>query len=241
VLGGSKIPWFNLAYVRFVGQKSELFIRELAEHSKIPVINAMTKKYHPLQGITDIFTLLEEWKYFEGTPIHGKQITYFGLGNNNVTHSAMLAASAIGINFLLICPQKKNYLPAEDVLEKALAFSKKSGSQITINDSAKIADTDAVFTDTHAMGDTTAEKIHTKKILAPYVVDNEKTRLFKNPNWIFLHCMPIHVKPDNTDYEEVSQSIADGPHSRIFQEAENRLYAIMALLYCFTQRGFFAI
>lgn len=88
---------------------------------------------------------------------------------------------------------------------------------------------------THALGETEAEKQHSKAILAPYRVEEKTVQEFKNPDWIFLHCMPIHVNQEQTDYEEVCQQIVEGPNSKIFQEAENRLYAIMAVLYSLTQ------
>ncbi|NEQ85176.1 MAG: hypothetical protein F6K26_35105 [Moorea sp. SIO2I5] len=235
VLSGSQLPWFHLGYVRVHGSNGDHFIRKLAKHSTVPIINAMTKTFHPLQGLTDIFTLLEEWQYFEGQSIGGRQITWFGMGNNNVTHSVMLAASAVGIDFLLMCPEKEDCFPPSEVLQKIKTFSEHSGSTIMINNPAKIVNTDAVFADTHSLGDTSEEKLRSKEILAPYRVDEEKVQEIENPDWVFLHCMPIHLTQDETDYEEVSQKIADGAHSRIFPEAENRLYAIMAVLHSLTK------
>ena len=145
----------------------------------------------------------------------------------------MMVASAVGINFTLISPDGEIFKPADDVVERAREFARESGSELNFvnspDDIEFSCNTDVVITDTHALGDSKDEKEFFLKKLNPYRLTLNKTRSF-NDDWIFLHCMPIHYDDELADYVEVDKLIADGKNSRIFRAAENRLYAIMAVL-----------
>ncbi|MBP9816225.1 ornithine carbamoyltransferase [Candidatus Woesebacteria bacterium] len=193
-------------------------VEELAAHSKVPVINALSDLEHPCQILADLLTIQE----VKGT-LQGLTITFLGDGNNNVTHTMALAAGMLGIHFRVGAPE--GYFMDKDVVVKAKKFAAETGGSITesANPEDMIKDADVVVTDTWvSMGDE-AEKAERLRIFPPYQVSEAMMKLAK-PDAIFMHCLPAYRD------KEVAASVLDGPQSVAYQEAENRLHAQKGLI-----------
>ena len=184
-------------------------VQELALHSDVPVINALTDDEHPCQILADLITIYEHKKSFD------LKIAYFGDGNN-VAASLAIAADILGIECVIASPN--NYMVDESIRNR-------TKSVIYTDDVEKAAkNASAVYTDTWiSMGE---EDQYEKKLkyFADYQVNKKLTSLCKD-DYIFLHCLPAYRG------KEVTEDIIDGEHSVIFDEAENRMHAQKALLY----------
>lgn len=196
---------------------SDQMVQELAAEASIPVINGLTDNHHPCQILADFQTIYEE----KGDLTKIK-LAYVGDGNN-MAHSFLLGGSLLGMDITVASP--KGYEPQQEIVEQALANAEKSGSLITVTNDPTIAvrNADVVVTDVWAsMGDESEQEVR-KELFKPYQVNNRLAVLAKK-DFIFLHCLPAHRG------EEVTADIIDGPHSVIYQEAENRLHAQKALM-----------
>lgn len=189
----------------------------LAGNAQIPVINGLSDLEHPCQALADFQTITEHKGSFQGL-----KLAFIGDGNN-VANSLMLLAAKVGTDFSIGCP--KGFEPDQKIWQKALDAAQKSGAKLTItNDPLEAAlDADVVYTDVWiSMGQ---ESEGDEKILAfkDFQV-NANTLSYAKPNSIFMHCLPAHRG------EEVASSVIDGPHSVVYDQAENRLHAQKAIL-----------
>ncbi|MFJ5758463.1 ornithine carbamoyltransferase [Neobacillus sp. NPDC093182] len=193
-------------------------VKELAEHATVPVINGLTDLHHPTQVMADLLTIQEH----KGK-LAGLKMCYLGDGNNNMAHSLMEGAAKVGMHISIASPP--GYLPDGQITEKAIEAGKLTGSKITITHNPKeaIKDADIVVTDVWTSMGQEAETEKRLKDLADYQVNAELCQNAKK-DYIFLHCLPAHRG------EEVTAEIIDGPHSVVFDEAENRLHAQKAIL-----------
>ncbi len=195
-------------------------VEDLAKFGTIPVINGLTDLMHPCQILADLFTVLE-YK----NKLKGLKMAYIGDGNN-VANSLIQGCAAVGMNISVATP--KGYMCDENIVKEAMKIANSNNSKIILtNDPAEaIKDADAVYTDTWISMGQEAEKENKIKIFMPYQV-NEKLFAYAKKDAIFLHCLPAY-----RGYE-VTDKIIDGPHSVVFDEAENRMHvqkAIMAIL-----------
>jgi ornithine carbamoyltransferase len=200
--------------IRTYGQE---VVEEFARYSSIPVINGLTDLHHPCQIMADLFTIIEHRGSYEGL-----NIAWVGDGNN-MANTWIEAAAIFGFNLTLACPQ--GYTPNKKVLEWALA---RATSNISLTDDPKVAvrDADVVNTDVWASMGQEAEQLARAKAFAGYQVNESLLNLAKG-NCMVLHCLPAHRG------EEISDDVIEGPHSAVWDEAENRLHiqkAIMATL-----------
>jgi len=186
-------------------------LEEFAKYSKVPVINGLTDKYHPVQLMADYLTIMEEG--LDKDLI----VAYIGDGNN-MAHSWLNLAAKLGFELRIATP--KAYQVNKEILEKALEDAKVSGAKIVVGFDPKEAVKDAtvVTTDTWISMGQEAEKNMRIKEFRGFMVDEDLMKL-ANKKAIFLHCLPAY-----RDYE-VSEAVLEGPQSRIFDEAENRLHA----------------
>lgn len=193
-------------------------VEELAEHATVPVINGLTDLHHPTQVMADLLTIQEH----KGK-LAGLKMCYLGDGNNNMAHSLMEGAAKVGMHISIASPT--GYLPDGKITEKAIEFGELTGSKITItnNPVEAIKDADVVVTDVWTSMGQEAETEKRLKDLGAYQVNAELCQHAKK-DYIFLHCLPAHRG------EEVTAEIIDGPHSVVFDEAENRLHAQKAIL-----------
>ncbi|RAL21359.1 ornithine carbamoyltransferase [Thermoflavimicrobium daqui] len=197
-------------------------VEELAKYATIPVINGLTDLYHPCQTLADLLTLKEE----KGD-LSKQKVTYLGDGNN-VLHSLMHGAAAVGMHLAISTPS--GYEPLPKVWEETEKIAEQTGAKITFHYDPieAVQEADAVYTDVWASMGQEEEKEKRKLDFKDYQV-NEALMKHAKPNAIFMHCLPAYRGL------EVSAGIIDGPQSVVFSQAENRLHAQKALLLALLQ------
>lgn len=191
-------------------------VEELAQVATVPVINALTDQHHPCQALADLMTILENKNRLSGI-----NLTFIGDGNN-VCQSLLMAAAKVGINFTAACPS--GYEPDADWVELARQEIRGRHSINITNDPKKAAKgADVLYTDVWTSMGQEKEKSAREEIFSPYQINQELLKLAKQ-NVIVMHCLPAYRG------KEISSEVIDGPHSVIFEQAENRLYVNKALL-----------
>jgi len=192
-------------------------VEELARYSRVPVINGLSDFTHPCQAISDLFTIWEKRGKLEGL-----RLAYVGDGNN-VCNSLLFAATKVGMHIAVASP--KGYEPKPEVVEKARSFAAESGSQVLItNDPVEaVRDADVIYTDVWTSMGQEAEAEIRAKVFPPYQVNSALVARAR-PDAMVMHCLPAHRG------QEITDEVADGPHSIIFDQAENRLHAQKAIL-----------
>lgn len=204
--------------IMFRGFKQET-VDALAKWSGVPVYNGLTDMAHPTQVLADLMTLEEAW----GT-LKGKKLVYCGDGRNNMSHTLMVGAARMGMNFTIASP--KHLFPAQDDVEFCQEIAKQEGVELKMTEDIleAVQGADAIYTDVWAsMGEETLLHLR-RQILAPYQINQQVIEATGNKNVIFLHCLPA-VKG-----EEVTYEVIEGPHSRVWDQAENRKHTIKALM-----------
>lgn len=193
-------------------------IEEFAVNATVPVINGLTDLHHPTQVLADLMTILEH----KGK-LAGLKMCYIGDGNNNMTHSLMESAAKVGMNMSVACPE--GYEPNQKIVEEVQNVARANDCSIEIGTDPveAIKDADVVVTDVWTSMGMEAEYEVRMKVFQPYQVNTKLCQHAKR-DFIFLHCLPAHRG------EEVTTEIIDGPHSVVFDEAENRLHAQKAVL-----------
>jgi ornithine carbamoyltransferase len=192
-------------------------IQGLAEHASVPVINALCDVYHPCQALADFVTLTE--KFGDVTQV---KLAYVGDGNN-VSHSLMIMAATLGVDFTLVTPI--GYEAKSTIIEKAKILANKSGAKLNItSDINSIGAQDVIYTDTWiSMGDEDANK--KSKVIAHFLPYQVNHSLMSNTQAsIVMHCQPAHLE------EEITTELFDSERSVVFQQAENRMWAQNAVL-----------
>ena len=192
-------------------------IEGLAANAAVPVINALTDMYHPCQTMADMLTVLEK----KGK-IGGLKVVYVGDCGFNMFHSTMIGFSKLGANVVGLCPDKPEYLPKPEILEKAKVQAKGSIS-ISHDPAAAMKDADVVYTDVWVSMGQDEEKAKRLADFSGFQVNGELMEHAK-PDAIFMHCLPAHRG------EEVAAEVIDSEKSVVFDEAENRLWAQNAIL-----------
>jgi ornithine carbamoyltransferase len=192
-------------------------IVELARNSSVPVINGLTDLLHPCQTLADLQTIREK----KGR-LKGLKLAWIGDGNN-VCNSLLLGCTLVGMNISAACP--KGYEPNAEIVEQARKNAEQSGVKLEIlNDPKKaVIEADVVYTDVFVSMGQEAEREQRMRDFKGYQVNAELLKYAKN-DVIFMHCLPAHRG------EEVSAEVIDGPHSVVFDQAENRLHAQKAVL-----------
>ncbi len=194
-------------------------IKDMAENSSVPVINAMTNFSHPCQILADLQTIREKKGNLEGL-----KLAYFGCGNNNVTHSLIFGCAIMGIDISVASP--KEDFPKEEVVNKAKKIAEEFSSIVEVTDDAEKAakDADIVYTDSWMSYHIPKEKMESrKKLYMPYQVNSELMAKAKE-DAVFMNCLPAMRGMEQT------AEVVDGPQSIVFDEAENRLHAQKALM-----------
>ena len=192
-------------------------VLQLAEWSRVPVINGLSDFTHPCQGITDIFTIWEKLG-----DLKGLNLTYVG-DANNVAVSLLFAAAKLGINFTIGHPA--GYGMPDKAFRMGLEFAKETGSRIkTTQDPVEaVKDANVVYTDTWTSMGQETEAAQREKIFPPFQV-NAKLLSYARAGALVMHCLPAHRG------QEITDEIADGPQSVLFDQAENRLHAQKGIL-----------
>ena len=192
---------------------------ELRDEADVPIINGLTNLEHPCQALADMLTVKEHKGGFDG------KFVYVGDGNN-VCNSLLLICGCLGMDMAVACPDE--YKPNAEIVAKAKEYAAKNNSTITITSDVKsaVSDADVIYTDVWvSMGDEEeAEK--RRADFKEYQVNQELIDL-ADDDVIFMHCLPA------IRGEEVSAEVIDGPHSVVYDQAENRMHAQKGVLYYF--------
>lgn len=190
---------------------------DLARYASVPVINGLSDLAHPCQVLADYQTILEH----KGT-LAGLKLAYIGDGNN-MAHSLMIGGAKLGVHVSVASPE--GYEPDPKVVESAQEIAKATGAVIEVvrDPKAAVLDADVIYSDVWASMGFEEEQKAREAAFASYQVDEQLASHAKS-DYVFMHCLPAHRG------EEVSEGVIDGPHSIIFDQAENRLHAQKALM-----------
>ena len=213
-------------------------VEDLAANAGVPVWNGLTTEWHPTQMLADILTVQENFNY----DIKGRTLVFMGDCKNNVARSLMVVCSKLGMNFVACGP--KHCMPADDVLEACKPIAAENGCTILLTEDVKEACTnaDVIYTDVWvSMGEPDEVWAERIKELEPYRVTADVMALAK-PEAIFLHCLPAFHDTNTTigaqkaeqfgiTEMEVTDEVFEGRQSRVFNEAENRMHTIKAIMY----------
>ena len=213
-------------------------VEELAEYSGVPVWNGLTDKFHPTQALADVMTMREYSRK------HPKEIiyAYLGDGRNNVANSLLVIGAKLGMEVRIVAP--KNLFPDKNLVNQCLDIAKETGARVVITDNIEegVKDADFLYTDVWvSMGE--PEHIWKERIrlLKPYQVNKELIEMTGNKEVKFMHCLPAFHNTDTKIgkeiYEkfgleamEVTEEVFESPLSIVFDEAENRLHTIKAVM-----------
>jgi ornithine carbamoyltransferase len=196
-------------------------LEEFARYMKNPVINALSDLTHPCQGLADLLTIREKKGDFKGL-----KLAYAG-DIWNVCHSLMIAGGTMGFDVYVAIPP--GYSPNPKVYQFAREAAQKSGSKLILTQDLKEAlkDADIIYANTwHSMGAAEKEKEKRAKDFGPYQINEEVCKVAK-PDFIFMHCLPAYRG------EEMTEEILEGPHSVVWDQAENRMHTEKAILALF--------
>ncbi|WP_371101562.1 ornithine carbamoyltransferase [Streptomyces sp. PU_AKi4] len=217
---------------------SQAKVEELAAYAGVPVYNGLTDDWHPTQMLADVLTMTEH----SAKPLTGIAFAYLGDARFNMGNSYLVTAALLGMDVRVVAP--KAYWPAQEVVDRARELAASSGARVTLTEDVAegVAGADFVATDVWvSMGepkDVWDERI---KALAPYAVTMDVLRATGNPDVRFLHCLPafhdLGTKVGRDVFEthgltslEVTDEVFESAHSVVFDEAENRMHTIKAVL-----------
>ncbi len=203
--------------IEFRGFRQE-HVEALAKYSGVPVWNGLTDEYHPTQILADLLTMREHFGY-----LRGLKFVYLGDGRNNMANSLMIGCAKVGVDFVIIAPEC--LWPTKELIGLCEEYAEESGSTITVTDDVEaVENADVLYTDVWAsMGeeDKAAERI---ELLTPYQVNTALMDKTGKESTIFMHCLPA-VKG-----KEVTEEVFESGASVVFDEAENRLHTIKAVM-----------
>jgi len=200
-------------------------VEELAKYAGVPVWNGLTDEYHPTQILADLLTMKEHFGNIEGL-----NFVYVGDGRNNMANSLMIGMTKLGVNMTVLAP--KSLHPNKDLVKLCEGYSNSSGAKLIISENVDVVkDADVIYTDVWAsMGeeDKAKERI---ELLRPYQVNKELMKKTGKESTIFMHCLPA-VKG-----YEVTEDAFESAKSVVFDEAENRMHTIKAVMVATLGKG----
>ena len=200
-------------------------VEELAKYAGVPVWNGLTDEYHPTQILADLLTMKEHFGNIEGL-----NIVYVGDGRNNMANSLMIGMTKLGVNMTVLAP--KSLHPNKDLVKLCEGYANSSGAKLIISENVDVVkDADVIYTDVWAsMGeeDKAKERI---ELLRPYQVNKELMKKTGKESTIFMHCLPA-VKG-----YEVTEDVFESAKSVVFDEAENRMHTIKAVMVATLGKG----
>jgi len=193
-------------------------VEELAKFAGVPVWNGLTDEYHPTQILADMLTMKEHFG-----KLFGLEFVYVGDGRNNMANSLMIGMTKLGVNMTVLAP--KSLFPSEDLINLCESYAKESDTKLLITDDINsVSGADVIYTDVWAsMGeeDKAKERI---ELLKPYQVNKSLIEKIGKESTIFMHCLPA-VKG-----YEVTEDVFESANSVVFDEAENRMHTIKAVM-----------
>ncbi|MCI8942314.1 MAG: ornithine carbamoyltransferase [Oscillospiraceae bacterium] len=222
--------------IEYRGFSQEL-VEDLAKYAGVPVWNGLTDQFHPTQMLADLLTIEEKF----GT-LKGLRFTYMGDARNNMGNSLMIACAKMGLHFTACAPEA--LFPARDLVETAKDIAAESGGSVTLTEDVKegTQDADVIYTDIWvSMGEPDAVWEERIRLLRPYQV-NAGAMANAKSSAIFMHCLPSFHDTRTTIGAEIAEKFAlpemevtdqvfESPQSVVFDEAENRMHTIKAVIY----------
>ena len=216
---------------------SQQLVEELAKYSGVPVWNGLTDQFHPTQMLADLLTIEEKLGRLKGV-----NVTYMGDARNNMGNSLMVACAKMGLNFTACAP--KALFPAQELVDTCRAIAAENGCTITLTEDVKegTANADVIYTDIWvSMGEPEGVWAERISLLTPYQVNAAAMRNAKDTA-IFMHCLPSFHDTRTTIGAEIAQKfgisemevtdeVFEGKQSVVFDEAENRMHTIKAVMY----------
>ncbi|CAL9410036.1 ornithine carbamoyltransferase [Streptomyces sp. enrichment culture] len=217
---------------------SQAKVEELARHAGVPVYNGLTDDWHPTQMLADVLTMTEH----SAKPLTDIAFAYLGDARFNMGNSYLVTAALLGMDVRIVAP--KSYWPAQEVVDRARELAVSSGARVTLTEEIAegVAGADFVATDVWvSMGEPKAVWDERIAALAPYAVTMDVLRATGNPGVKFLHCLPafhdlgtevgreVH-EAHGLESLEVTDEVFESAHSVVFDEAENRMHTIKAVL-----------
>jgi ornithine carbamoyltransferase len=220
-------------------------IEELGAHAGVPVWNGLTTEYHPTQILADFLTMKEH----SDKPLNQVSFAYLGDAQNNMGNSLMVGAAKMGMNFRAVAPKK--YQPTAELVAQCRKIAEKTGATITITDNAEegVKGCDFLYADVWvSMGDPAEKWEEAVKVMGPYQINMDLIKKTGNPNVKFMHCLPAFHNDETlvgkdmaeklgAKYPivakgemEVTEEVFESAHSIVFDEAENRLHTIKAVM-----------
>lgn len=212
-------------------------VETLGKYAKVPVWNGLTDEFHPTQMLADLLTIEENFGHLQNI-----NFVFMGDARNNVANSLMVASSKMGMNFTCCAPKK--LWPKKELIDTCLEIAKKTGSTLNFTEDVMEAskNADVIYTDVWvSMGEPDEVWQERINLLKPYQVNRQ---VFKqaNPNAIFMHCLPsfhdLKTKIGQDIYQkfgltemEVTNEVFESNNSKVFDEAENRMHTIKAIMY----------
>jgi ornithine carbamoyltransferase len=217
---------------------AQSIVEELAEYAGVPVWNGLTNEFHPTQILADFMTMLEHSE----KPLNKIAFCYLGDARNNMGNSLMVGAAKMGMDFRAAAP--KACQPSEDLVATCREIAKETGAKITITESVEeaVKGVDFLYTDVWvSMGEPDSVWEERIRLLRPYQVNMDVVRKTGNPKVKFLHCLPaFHNRETKVGEEifqkfgldglEVTEDVFESEYSIVFDEAENRLHTIKAIM-----------
>lgn len=215
----------------------QTIVEELASNANVPVWNGLTTQFHPTQMLADVLTIKENFGYLKGV-----KLVFMGDARNNVANSLMVVSAKLGMHFVACAP--KELWPNQELVDKCKKIASESGATIELNSdvTSAVTNADVIYTDVWvSMGEKEEVWQERIKLLTPYKVTQDVMNK-ANENAIFLHCLPsfhdlkttigkeIYEKYGLEDME-VTDEVFSSPKSKVFDEAENRLHTIKAVVY----------
>lgn len=223
--------------IEYRGYAQEI-VETLGAYAGVPVWNGLTTEFHPTQILADFLTMMEHCD----KPLHQVSFAYLGDAKNNMGNSLMVGAAKMGMDFRAVAP--KQCWPEQELVNKCLEIAKETGAKITLTDNVEegVKGVDFLYTDVWvSMGEPAAVWEERIKLLTPYQVNMNVVKATQNPNVKFMHCLPafhnletevgrdIYAK-FGLESMEVSEDVFESPMSIVFDEAENRLHTIKAVM-----------
>lgn len=212
-------------------------VQTLADYAGVPVWNGLTDQFHPTQMLADLLTIEEKFGHLKGI-----NFTYMGDARNNMGNSLMVACAKMGLHFTACAPQE--LFPAEDLVEQCRAIAKETGGSVTLTEDVQqgTANADVIYTDIWvSMGEPDSVWAERIRLLRPYQV-NAAAMANAKPTAIFMHCLPSFHDTKTTIGAEIAQKfgitemevtdqVFESRQSVVFDEAENRMHTIKAVIY----------
>ena len=217
----------------------QAIVEELGAHAGVPVWNGLTDEFHPTQILADFMTMMEQLPH---VPLNEMKFAYLGDARNNMGNSLMVGAAKMGMDIRLVAP--KAFWPEEALVRQCLDIAETTGAKISLTEDVKsgVEDCDFLYTDVWvSMGESKDAWDERVKLMTPYQVNMDVIKATDNPQVKFMHCLPAFHNDETTMGKEVAdkygmkglevtEDVFESAHSIVFDEAENRMHTIKAVM-----------